>query len=263
MAGQALSPAELGRECVVEQHGERSGAMPSTALPARAGVRTDAQTNSSFTVDMGTALRPSTRSRWMRARRRTTSRATIRCSFRTTGRISELPLATGTGTGQLVTINLLTQTARFIKIQTPSTPADSNTWSIQELSIWRIAQPCDSITCSGVGRMPRRRGLQPEHGRLLGPGLCNDGATFIDSNACTTEGRPATRPNAPVETPAHLHRRQKMPQRRNVQPVDGMYRGGERAQRHGVQRRQRLHNERRLRRRDLSGWGPPFTCQPP
>ena len=168
VAGQALSPANWVASASSSSTGNGAGQRhrQHRQHPLEHQRRADQLRRSRWTWERRS---PSTSSRSTRGRRRPTSRATTRFSSRTTGRTSDRPIATGTGTGQLVTINLLTQTARAIKIQTPVTPADANVWSIQELGVWRIAQPCDSVTCTAQRPVPRRGRLRPEYRRVLEP----------------------------------------------------------------------------------------------
>lgn len=91
------------------------------------------------------------------------------------------PVATGVGSSQLVTINFATTTARAIRITQTGTAA--NAWSIHELNVARIAQPCDTVTCTASDTC---------HTSTCDPntGLCSnqvrpDGQACNDGNVCT------------------------------------------------------------------------------
>jgi hypothetical protein len=56
------------------------------------------------------------------------------------------PVATGTGTSRVVTVTFATQTARHFRIT--QTSADTSAWSIQDLTVWRTALLCDTVTCA-------------------------------------------------------------------------------------------------------------------
>ena len=107
------------------------------------------------------------------------------------------PVATGTGTTQLVTINFLTQTARAIRITQTGT-ASSNHWSIHEINVWRIAQPCDTVTCTPsdqchLGVCDANTGVcsnpNKPNGTTCDNGLCQTGET-CQNGTCT--GTPVT-----------------------------------------------------------------------
>jgi len=57
------------------------------------------------------------------------------------------PVASGAGS-VTVTANFPTQTARYIKIT--QTGSSANPWSIQELNVVRVVQPCDTAVCAGT-----------------------------------------------------------------------------------------------------------------
>jgi RHS repeat-associated protein len=107
------------------------------------------------------------------------------------------PVATGTGSTQLVTINFLTQAARAIRITQTGT-ASSNHWSIHEINVWRIAQPCDTVTCTPsdqchLGVCDANTGLcsnpNKPNGTTCDNGLCQTGE-MCQNGTCT--GTPVT-----------------------------------------------------------------------
>jgi RHS repeat-associated protein len=162
-----------------------TGNVPGNAIDGSASTRwstAGAQTNQTFTVDMGTAHV---------FNQLTLDAGTTPNNFprnhsvfvSNDGTNWGTAVASGTGNGQLVTINFLTQTARFFQIRTPATPADGNTWSIQELGVWRITQPCDA-TCVASDQCHAAGTCNPSTGICSNPNA-NDGTTCNDGNGCT------------------------------------------------------------------------------
>ena len=99
------------------------------------------------------------------------------------------PVATGTGSSQLVTINFRTQTARFFKIVQTGTA--TNVWSIHELNVWRIVQPCDTVTCTAPDVCHVAGVCDPNVGTCSTPTVVTNPTTVVcdDGNACTTTDR--------------------------------------------------------------------------
>ncbi|HXU00899.1 MAG TPA: discoidin domain-containing protein, partial [Polyangia bacterium] len=94
------------------------------------------------------------------------------------------PVATGTGSTQIVTINFLTQSARYISIAQTGT-ASANHWSIHEINVWRVKQPCDTVTCTASDQCHVAGVCDANTGVCSNPNKTN-GSTCNDSNACTT-----------------------------------------------------------------------------
>jgi RHS repeat-associated protein len=93
-------------------------------------------------------------------------------------------VATGTGSTQLVTISFLTQTARFIRITQTGT-STTNDWSIHEINVFRITQPCDGATCTALDQCHVAGTCDPNAGTCSNPDA-SDGTNCNDNNACTT-----------------------------------------------------------------------------
>lgn len=93
------------------------------------------------------------------------------------------PVTTGTGTSQFITINFVTHAARYIRVMLTAGAAAN--WSIHELNVWRIAQPCDSITCTASDQCHVVGTCDPNTGVCSNPNAAN-GTTCNDTDACTT-----------------------------------------------------------------------------
>ena len=114
--------------------------------------------------------RYSTSSRWTPERAPTTTPAGIRCRCRTTERTGARPVATGTGTTQLVTIYFPTQTARHFRIVQTATRHDlvdpraeclANRAAVRRVT---CTAP-DTCHVAGVCDPDTRHLLEPERGR--------------------------------------------------------------------------------------------------
>ena len=182
VAGNALSRSNW---VVAQASPNSSGNIPANALDGSATTRwstSGAQTNAFFTVDMGTA---------MVFNQLTLDAGTTTNDFprnysvfvSNDGANFGTAVVSGTGTSQVVTINFRTQTARFFKLQT-STAVVTNTWSIQELNAWRIAQPCDSLTCTASDQCHDVGVCSPDTGVCSNPAKPNN-TPCSDGNACT------------------------------------------------------------------------------
>lgn len=112
-------------------------------------------------------------------------------------------VATGTGTSQLVTITFAPQTARLFRIN--QTATNGATWSIQELTVWRIAGLCDQVTCTASNACRVAGVCDPNTGACSSPPAdngtpCNDNDMCTRTDTCQagtcTGGGPVTCPAA-------------------------------------------------------------------
>ena len=152
------------------------------------------------------------------------------------------PVATGTGTTPLVTINFLTQTARHFRIV--QTGTSTNFWSVHELNVWRIGaalrRRCD---LRGAGSVPRRRNLRPEHRGLYEPERRHhplQRRQRLHHRRDLPGGRLHRRERR------HLFGRRPVSRRRRLRSGDRLPGSDEQGRQHGLQRRQRLHHGRDL-----------------
>jgi RHS repeat-associated protein len=161
-----------------------TGNVPANAIDGSATTRwstSAAQTNQSFTVDMGTAQvfnqltldAGTTPNNFPRA---------YSVFVSSDGTNWGSAIVTGTGTSQLVTINFANQTARFFRIT--QTATNSTTWSIQELNVRRIGR-CDLVTCTASDQCHVAGVCDENTGICSNPNATN-GTTCNDANACTT-----------------------------------------------------------------------------
>ena len=96
------------------------------------------------------------------------------------------------------------------------------------------------VTCTAQRSVPRRRDVQPGDGRLLEPGrrerhACNDGNACTQSDTCQSG-------TCTGATPVTCTAQRPVPHRRDVQPDHGACSNPSQGRRHGLQRRQRLHD---------------------
>jgi RHS repeat-associated protein len=93
-------------------------------------------------------------------------------------------IANGTGTTRLTTINfnnLATQSARFVRIR--QTATNSTPWTIEEMNVWRIGQPCDA-GCTAMDSCHTVGTCNLNTGACSNPNATN-GITCNDNNTCT------------------------------------------------------------------------------
>ncbi|HXU00884.1 MAG TPA: discoidin domain-containing protein, partial [Polyangia bacterium] len=182
-----VGPALSRTGWVASASGTGGTDVPANAIDGTATTRWDNGANQAngqtFTLDMGTAQVVNQLSLDAGTSTGNFPRG-YSVSLSSDGTTFGTPVATGTGSTQLVTINFLTQTARAIRITQTGT-ASANHWSIHEINVWRIAQPCDTVTCSASDQCHVAGVCDANTGVCSNPNKTN-GSTCNDSNACTT-----------------------------------------------------------------------------
>jgi len=108
------------------------------------------------------------------------------------------PVASGTGSAT-VTANFVTQTARYLRVT--QTGTTSTPWSVQELNVWRLQQPCDTA-CNSATLCQTVTACDPNSGVCSGSApaadwtLCSDGNAWNGLETCQAGVCTAEQPGA-------------------------------------------------------------------